>query len=87
MRGLMAAHGARVRRRRNIGNRPASSVQPSELGEIGEYLDPDAFYPVSASGGVVSDVGDFQDPDYDLPASTGEGAAYVGEYIEPEDPP
>lgn len=68
---------------------PISPARPAvEPGGIGEYLDPEAFYPVWASGGIVSDGGDFQDPDYDVPVARGDGTtSHVGEYIEPKDAP
>lgn len=65
---------------------PILPVQPDRaLGDVGEHLDPDALYPVWASSGIVSDVGNFEDTDYDLLASIEDGAAYIGEYIEPEE--
>ncbi len=68
--------------------RPAATWPAREHDDVGEYLDPDALYPVSSHGGSVVDVGEFQDPDRDVPtAPPHEGISYVGEHLEPEEGP
>ena len=68
--------------------RPAVTWPAREHAEVGEYLDPDALYPVSSYGGSVVDVGEFHDPERDVPtAPPHEGVSDVGEYLEPEERP
>ena len=63
------------------GEKPAATLPVREQGDVGEYLDPDALYPVSSYG-------EFQDPDRDVPtAPPHEGVSDVGEYLEPEERP
>ena len=68
--------------------RPASLLPVRERGDVGDYVDPDA-YPVSSFGsGVADDVGEFQDPDYDLPPPSPYGGTLdIGDYLAPEEGP
>ena len=68
--------------------RPTVTWPAREHDDVGEYLDPDALYPVSPYGGSVVDVGEFQDPERDVPtAPPHEGISDVGEYLDPEEGP
>ena len=68
--------------------RAASLLPVRERGDVGDYVDPDA-YPVSSFGrGVADDVGEFQDPDYDLPPPSPYGGTLdIGDYLAPEEGP
>ena len=68
--------------------RSVSYPPVGERGDVGGYLDPDA-YPVSPVGGGVSDdFGEFQDPAYDLPSPQPYGGTLdIGDYLAPEEGP
>ena len=75
------------RRARSVRRVALAATPVRAPSSVGEYLDPDAFYPVW-SAGHVSDVGEFNDPEDDVSIPYSSGAtADVGDCLEPEVPP